>query len=123
MAKKNTTATKQESTSTKQAAAKATKTSKKSAEPQQEQKAEKAKASKLVERDKWGAALTSQLARINRVICGTPMTGKQIAEKAEANLAATQSHLRTLKNKGHIEKVEGGFILKTETKAKSRKSK
>ena len=86
-------------------------------------KATETKATKVkVERDKWGAGVTTQLARINAAINATPQTAKQIAEASQANYAATCSHLRTLTVKGFIEHVDGGYVLKTQAKQSTRKS-
>jgi hypothetical protein len=75
-----------------------------------------------VERDAWGAKVGTQISRINAAINTTPMTAKEIAAKADANLTATQSHLRSLVNSGHITHGEGGYVLVSKKTSKSSKN-
>ena len=62
-----------------------------------------------VKKDKWGSRAGTQVARINKAITRKGKTIKEIAEAANAHLGATQSHVRSLRNKGHIT-VENGIV-------------
>jgi uncharacterized protein involved in copper resistance len=70
-------------------------------------------AAKKIERDKFGAAKTSQCARINACFGLKPVSMAKILEKLgeETKSSSVRAHMQNLLKKELIEKTEKGYVL------------